>query len=400
MVREESKKSYPLPDDPSLAETARALRDTGHWAWLVDDRWRLVYVTDELRLTFGGGELADFAFGAHFFGSESANASREFRFGMTSHHLLGQWFAGFGGLVLSDTPGGRDELRETVDPSLRDLVDDLSPVDPAALSFVAGGTALFGITNDIPALAWRVRDRAGRLAGTAMVSKPAPGTHILSMATSMGDLRHFERMQQVGRAGRRPAAILFADLEASSPLSKRLSTANYFRLGRRLVVAADQCVIEAGGLVGRHVGDGVAAFFLAEISGSESAAVRDCINAARALREAVTEVAGRSDLEPDEVILRFGLHWGSTLYVGAISTGGRWEVTALGDEVNEAARIEACAGGGRTLASKDLIERLDPDDAAALSLDPDGITYTRLGELGAATEKARRDAPSIAVCDV
>ena len=31
-----------------------------------------------------------------------------------------------------------------------------------------------------------------------------------------------------------------------------------------------------------------------------------------------------------------GLHWGSTLYVGQIATSGRSEVTALGDEVNEA----------------------------------------------------------------
>ena len=46
------------------------------------------------------------------------------------------------------------------------------------------------------------------------------------------------------------------------------------------------------------------------------------------------------------------------------------------------------------------MERLDPGDAAALGLDPDRITYTALGDLDAATEKARRDAPAIAVCDV
>jgi class 3 adenylate cyclase len=66
-------------------------------------------------------------------------------------------------------------------------------------------------------------------------------------------------MQRVAKPARRPAAILFADLEASSPLARRLSTASYFALGRRLVRAADQCVIDAGGLVGRHVGDGVVA---------------------------------------------------------------------------------------------------------------------------------------------
>ena len=164
--------------------------------------------------------------------------------------------------------------------------------------------------------------------------------------------------------------------------------------------AADQCVIDAGGLVGRHVGDGVVAFFLAESAGSESAAARSCIDAARALRASLSDVAQRSELEPEQVVLRFGLHWGSKLYVGLITSGGRSEVNALGDEVNEAARIEACAGGGLALASKDLIERLEPDDAAVLTLDPDHITYTALTDLTTATDKARRDAPAIAVCEI
>jgi class 3 adenylate cyclase len=223
---------------------------------------------------------------------------------------------------------------------------------------------------------------------------------VLATLTAQGDLRHFERMQSVAKAGRRPAAILFADLEASSPLARRLSTAGYFALGRRMTRAADQCVIDAGGLVGRHVGDGVVAFFLAETAGSESAAARSCIEAARAVREAMIGVAARSELAPEELVMRFGLHWGATLYVGQIATSGRAEVTALGDEVNEGARIEACATGGRALASKELLERLEPADAAALGLDPDHITYTPLADHPAATEKARRDAPAIAVCEV
>jgi class 3 adenylate cyclase len=142
------------------------------------------------------------------------------------------------------------------------------------------------------------------------------------------------------------------------------------------------------------------AFFLAESLGSESAAARACITAARTLREAVKGVAERSALGPEDVTVRFGLHWGSTLYVGSINTSGRSEVAALGDEVNQAARIEACATGGRALASRDLVERLDRHDAAALDLDPDDLTYTALRDLPTATEKARRDAPAIPVCDV
>ena len=395
----EGQESYPLPEDPSLAQAALAIRDTGHWGWVVDTQWRMVYVTDELRLTFGGGELAPFAIGEHCFGPEALRASEQWRFGSNSADLNRVLLAGVGGYVLADTPGGRDELRELVDPSLRETVDTLSPADTSALSFVGGGMGL-GEAVGVPILAVRIRDATGRLAGTVMISKPAPGMATISAMTSTGDLGHFARMQRVAKAARRPAAILFADLEGSSPLARRLSTASYFALGRRLVRAADQCVIDAGGLVGRHVGDGVVAFFLSETAGSESAAASACITAARALRAAVRDVAARSELPPEDVVLRFGLHWGSTLYVGNISTGGRSEVTALGDEVNEAARIEACATGGRALASKSLIERLDPGDSARLGLDPDRVTYTPLTDLATATEKARRDAPAIAVCDV
>jgi len=72
-------------------------------------------------------------------------------------------------------------------------------------------------------------------------------------------------------------------------------------------------------------------------------------------------------------------------------------VTALGDEVNEGARIEACATGGRALASKELLERLEPDDAAAPISTP---TASPTRRSPTATEKARRDAPAIAVCEV
>jgi class 3 adenylate cyclase len=114
----------------------------------------------------------------------------------------------------------------------------------------------------------------------------------------------------------------------------------------------------------------------------------------------MAEVAARSNLAPDDLEMRFGLHWGSTMYLGLISSVGRTEVTALGDEVNECARIEACATGGRTLASKALIERLSPDAALALGLDTSRINYVQLGDLSTATDKARRDAPSIAVCEL
>ena len=58
-------------------------------------------------------------------------------------------------------------------------------------------------------------------------------------------------------------------------------------------------------------------------------------------------------------------------------------------------------GRGRgTLASKDLLECLNTGDAEALGIDLRETKYTVLADLPTATEKARRDAPTIAVCEV
>ena len=89
------------------------------------------------------------------------------------------------------------------------------------------------------------------------------------------------------------------------------------------------------------------------------------------------------------------MHWGATLMVGQVATSGRLEVTALGDQMNEGARIEAAAREGAILASKDLIERLDAADAQATGIDPGAISYTLLGEVEGASDKAIRDAGAI-----
>ena len=303
--------------------------------------------------------------------------------------------------MLADTPGGRDELRGLVDSFLAGVVDEIRGVrDEAMISYRFETTFSKGTAVSTVCTNQRIFDSAGRYVGVMMQAKPAVGMSVVSQVVATGDLGHFERMQSVSRAQRQSAGILFADLESSSKLSRRLSTAAYFTLGRRLVGAADAAVVEAGGIVGRHVGDGVVAFFLAKTAGSEAAAAEACISATRTLRTALAEVAEASNLEAGDVTLRFGLHWGSTLYMGLIATSGRSEVTALGDEVNEAARIEACATGGRALASKELVERLDPDAAQGLGIDQRRASYTILADLPTASEKARRDAPATAVTEI
>ncbi len=385
-----------------MSAWASALNDAGHWVYLYDASWRLVFVSDELRRGYGdAGPETVFPIGSHFYGAEMI----KFRtttiggsYGM--RELRREQFLANAGFVLGSTPGGRDAFRRLVDPDFADLVDQ---VQPEALPRARHTRTDFTLANTSVAgsnVLLRIDDSEGRFAGVCCLLKPAAGMSQLAAAAGTADLAHLERMRLVDYPDRRSAAILMADLEASSPLARSLSTEQYFAFMRRLVRAADQHVVDAGGVVGRHAGDGVVAFFLTETARSESAAARSCIKTARALRDALSHVATRSEIADANLSLRFGLHWGGTLYIGRVLTAGRSEITALGDEVNEAARIEACATGGRTLASKSLIERLSRTDAEALEIDPRRTRYVRLGDLPSATDKARRDASGIAVCEL
>jgi class 3 adenylate cyclase len=196
--------------------------------------------------------------------------------------------------------------------------------------------------------------------------------------------------------------VLFADLQSSAVLSRRLPSAAYFKLVRALTTAMDEVVVAEKGIVGKHAGDGVTAFFLCDDLGSDSAAARAAIQAARRITEgaarAAKEVGEETGLiESADCSVNVGLHWGGALYMGQLVTGGRLEVTALGDRVNEAARIQESARDGEVLASKSLIEHLSDEDAAALGLDADGVIYRTVGELDSATDKAIRDAGGIPV---
>ncbi|MBK5115417.1 MAG: hypothetical protein JJE23_00705 [Thermoleophilia bacterium] len=77
----------------------------------------------------------------------------------------------------------------------------------------------------------RLNDDEGRLLGILWLSR-GPMPESLMALLGRGDQRLFERMSRVSEPARRPAAILFADLEASGALSRRLSSRGYFELIR------------------------------------------------------------------------------------------------------------------------------------------------------------------------
>ena len=382
----------------SLDEIVERLSQTGWAVEVVDATWRLVWVSDALRAVLGFPSDDLIGLGRHALEARECEAWRAVavreNFLDVSRELAPT--------MLHDTPD-LDDL--DLAPDVRAIVDEAEAGEP----FSVWSSQLAFAQGDLPTtwvsfVAVRLRDERGEAIGTVFLygpDLPAP----LLVLVARGDRAMFERMAALLEPAQRPAAILFADLGASGRLSRRLPTTAYFELVREITTAVDDVVIARKGLVGKHAGDGVSAFFIAEQHESESAAARATIEAGRAICDAAVRAAERVNergvpVDSDEVRMNVGMHWGSALYVGQVVTGGRLEVTALGDEVNEAARIEQSATDGAALASKTLIERLDDSDAEALEIDPATVRYTAVGELSEASDKAVRDAGTIAVTDV
>jgi len=389
-----------LPEHPELREIALVIERMGMVGEILDERFRSVFVSSQTALSIGlsAGE-------AH---------------GLIGKSLIARTFdEDYADIVRVTEESARAWTRHNVpimrryvqpgDPDFDEIFDAAgpyaAPVEPAAtaprawhdrVSFPPNLRFRRTMLGDQEQAQLRINDDAGRFIGVLYLYRGTLPESLLNRL-GRGDPRLYERMERVSEPGRRPAAILFADLEASGDLSRRLSSRGYFEVIRDLTDLMDSCVVARDGIVGKHAGDGGSALFLTgDFDGSESAAARAAIEAARAIRD------GAQRLGPDDVsiTLNIGVHWGATLVVGQVATRGRLEVTALGDQMNEAARIEAAATGGVILASKDLIERLDPADAHAAGLDPGAVAYTLVAELDGASDKAIRDAGSIPVAAI
>ena len=385
-----------LPEQPELRELAQAIESAGLMGEILDASFRSVFFSTESARILGlSADEAKRLTGKSLIVRSLREDAEIMR---VTEESGTAWWQHNAPIMRRYLEPGDPDFDEVFGPTAK-LAAEFDAVEPAPrawhdnIAFPANLRFRRFVLGDVSQLHVRINDDAGRFIGVLNLSRGAL-PESLAARLARGDPRLFERMDRVSEPGRRPAGILFADLEASGALSRRLSSRGYFDLISGLTGLIDLSVIARDGIVGKHAGDGGSALFLAaDFDGSESAAARATIEAARAIRD------GAGDLGPDDVTvkLNIGVHWGATLMVGQVATSGRLEVTALGDQMNEGARIEAGATDGAILASKELIERLDPGDAGATGIDPDAIAYTPLGELEGASEKAIRDAGAIPV---
>lgn len=359
-----------------LRDIATELERSG-WAFeLLDGGWRAVHFSEQLRLALGGARDEELGLGLTILETRALPAWQ----GCITDESQCEWEAQHAALL---------DAREAAPPAWTFTVDWRQPD---------------GTPTRINGLGLALREEGGTV-GYALFYGPSLPASLLALVVR-GDVGLWERMARLVEPRRTEAAIVFADLEASAALARRLPSRAFFDFIRAFTSAMDEAVIGRRGIVGKHAGDGVTAFFLADELGGAAAAAEAAIDAVRAMARAADAAAasvpavGRALEGAEGAGLNAGLHWGAGLYMGQLVTGGRLEVTALGDEVNECARIEQSAHAGALLASKALLERLDDAGAARLGIDPGGVVYRTVADLPGAGSKAVRDAGGIPVAEI
>ena len=158
-------------------------------------------------------------------------------------------------------------------------------------------------------------------------------------------------------------AILFADLRGFTMLSEKKLPYDVVFMLNRYFAAMGQAVEQAGGHVDKFIGDGVMALFGTDDRTDTAAACRQSIDAARGMSLAL-EALNKTLVHDLEKPLRIGIgiHAGPAI-VGEMGYAGATTLTAIGDAVNTASRLESLTKDFKCelVVSGDVAERAGLD---------------------------------------
>ncbi|HKI54578.1 MAG TPA: adenylate/guanylate cyclase domain-containing protein, partial [Anaerolineales bacterium] len=148
-------------------------------------------------------------------------------------------------------------------------------------------------------------------------------------------------------------------------LSEKMTPSEFQKLINRFYVGATNIIADEYGLVEKLAGDAVAAFWGAGFAGKNY--VARTVRAAQKIQQAMGE---------QNIPVGIGVHAG-VAYFGAMgSEGGLVDISAIGDEVNTAARIASKAAAGEILVSEVALEQaqLDASEMESRKLELKGIS--------------------------
>ena len=136
----------------------------------------------------------------------------------------------------------------------------------------------------------------------------------------------------------RTIAVLFADIRTFTGIAEQKLPYDLVFLLNSYFEAVGESITRAGGMVDKFIGDGVMALF-----GVEDGPERGCRQALLAARAMVAEVSRLSESLAEELAeplkIGVGIHCGPAV-VGRMGYGSSVHVTAIGDTVNVASRLQ------------------------------------------------------------
>jgi adenylate cyclase len=146
------------------------------------------------------------------------------------------------------------------------------------------------------------------------------------------------RRVDLTEGGEREIAVLFADIRGFTALAEGRLPYDIVFILNRYFDAMGRAVEQAGGRVDKFIGDGIMALFGVE-AGAE-AGCRDALAAARLMSLRLIELnqALRAELA-EPLRIGIGIHAGPAI-VGEMGYGSAAALTAIGDAVNTASRLE------------------------------------------------------------
>jgi adenylate cyclase len=187
--------------------------------------------------------------------------------------------------------------------------------------------------------------------------RPPPGRYRITplLPASAGPVEAYRRQPQA-HGGEHYVAILFADIRGFTSISEGKLPYDVVFLLNRYFRATGQAIEAAGGRVDKFIGDGVMAIF--GLTGEPQTACRQALDAARRMTVAVDDLNEALSGDLDHPLrIGIGLHAGPAI-VGEMGYERAAQITAIGDTVNTASRLEALTKefGAELVVSQELLD--------------------------------------------
>jgi adenylate cyclase len=140
------------------------------------------------------------------------------------------------------------------------------------------------------------------------------------------------------RGSEKKVAILFSDLRSFTPFSEKLPPYDVVYVLNRYFYRMGQIVEKYGGVINNYIGDGMLALFgLMQPEDAAERAVRAGLEMVEAMKPFNVYL---ENLYHQQLKIGIGIHIGNAV-IGDIGAPGNQRLTAVGDSVNLASRIEA-----------------------------------------------------------